>query len=181
MILFNTKGYQATSIAEIAKATGTTKGAIYGNFENKDALAIAAFDKANNTIQNQLTNAISQQKTAPLKLKSIIGHYEKYIKNPPIAGGSPIINTAIEADDTHPVLRERVHKTMTLIKNLLEKIVIRGIRENQIRAGVDARLYANMFYATLKGAILIARVEGNNQSFQIVKGGLEQQIDAISI
>ncbi|MEL6536474.1 MAG: TetR family transcriptional regulator, partial [Bacteroidota bacterium] len=36
MPLFNTKGYTATSISDITNATGITKGAIYGNFQNKD-------------------------------------------------------------------------------------------------------------------------------------------------
>ena len=33
--VFNRLGYASTSMAEITKATGLTKGAIYGNFENK--------------------------------------------------------------------------------------------------------------------------------------------------
>ena len=41
--LFNMKGYSGTSMSDITAATGLTKGSIYGNFENKDEVAIAAF------------------------------------------------------------------------------------------------------------------------------------------
>ena len=34
--LFNTQGYKATSLSDITKATGYTKGAIYRHFENKE-------------------------------------------------------------------------------------------------------------------------------------------------
>ncbi|RZL99390.1 MAG: TetR/AcrR family transcriptional regulator, partial [Pedobacter sp.] len=42
--IFNTKGYAGTSMNDLTAATGLTKGAIYGNFENKDEVAVAAFD-----------------------------------------------------------------------------------------------------------------------------------------
>ena len=36
--------------------------------------------------------------------------YLDYIDNPPIPGGCPILNTAIESDDTHPQLRDRARQ-----------------------------------------------------------------------
>ena len=41
--IFNKNGYAATSMRDITEATSLTKGAIYGNFKNKEDLAIAAF------------------------------------------------------------------------------------------------------------------------------------------
>ncbi len=41
--LFNSKGYTRTSLSDISEATGLTKGSIYGNFENRDELAIAVY------------------------------------------------------------------------------------------------------------------------------------------
>jgi AcrR family transcriptional regulator len=34
--VFNKKGYSGTSMADITNATGLTKGAIYGNFKDKN-------------------------------------------------------------------------------------------------------------------------------------------------
>ena len=42
--IFNKNGYAATSISDITNATGLTKGAIYGNFTNKEDLAIKCFN-----------------------------------------------------------------------------------------------------------------------------------------
>src|SRR3982750_3452391 len=41
---FNAKGYAGTSLADLIKATGLSKGCIYGHFEDKDEVALAAFD-----------------------------------------------------------------------------------------------------------------------------------------
>src|ERR1700722_8888899 len=42
--IFNKKGYAGTSLSDITAATGLTKGSIYGNFADKDEVALAAFD-----------------------------------------------------------------------------------------------------------------------------------------
>lgn len=179
--LFNTKGFRSTSLSDITKAAGITKGAIYGNFTNKDELAVASFDAAANIVIFELSSRIKSAPTAPLKLKAIIDYYSDYINNPPIEGGCPIINTSVEADDAHSKLRLKVISTIALIKESIKKIINRGILENQINKAIDVELYATMFYATIEGAILISRVEGTNKSYDLIKSGLKKQVEAISL
>ncbi|HCX23358.1 MAG: TetR family transcriptional regulator [Flammeovirgaceae bacterium] len=179
--IFNKKGYRATSLSDITKATGMTKGAIYGNFDNKDAVAVASFQYATEKILGGLRVQIKAAPTAPLKLKAILSYYDQYIDNPPIEGGCPVINTSVEADDEHPLLRMKVVAMITMIKDSLKQIIHRGIMEGQIRKEIDVDLYANMFYSTIKGAILISRVEGNSRTYDSIRQGLSNQIDAITI
>ncbi len=42
--LFNKKGFEGTSLSDMTTATGLTKGSIYGNFSNKDEVALEVFD-----------------------------------------------------------------------------------------------------------------------------------------
>jgi TetR/AcrR family transcriptional repressor of nem operon len=42
--VFNKKGYAGTSLSDMTAATGLTKGSIYGNFENKDEVAVAVYE-----------------------------------------------------------------------------------------------------------------------------------------
>ncbi|MGE8424802.1 MAG: TetR/AcrR family transcriptional regulator, partial [Sphingobacterium siyangense] len=42
--VFNVKGYAGTSIKDVMSATGLSKGCVYGNFENKDEIALSVFD-----------------------------------------------------------------------------------------------------------------------------------------
>ena len=179
--IFNKKGYRATSLSDITRATGMTKGAIYGNFDNKDAVAVASFQYATEKVLGDLRVHIKAAQTAPLKMKAILNYYMEYIDNPPIEGGCPVINTSVEADDEHPLLRMKVVSMIAMIKDSLKQIIHRGIQENQIRKEVDVDLYANMFYSTIKGAILISRVEGDTRTFDLIRSGLFSQIDAITI
>ncbi len=179
--IFNRKGYRATSLSDITKATGMTKGAIYGNFENKDALAIAAFELAMNKITNEMAQYISEAKDAPSKLKAILNYYENYIEKSPIEGGCPIINTSVEADDEYPELRTKAIRMIALIRGSLIKIINRGIIEGQIKPKINVELFASMFYSAIQGAILISRVEGHQDNYQNIKISLFSQINEISI
>ena len=70
--IFNTKGYNAASISDITSATGITKGAIYGNFKNKDEVATAAFERGVEIVAGEISKRVRSQNNAPDKLIAII-------------------------------------------------------------------------------------------------------------
>ncbi len=181
MPLFNQKGYRATSLSDITKVTGMTKGAIYGNFENKDAVAEATFETAVEIITGEIRQRIKLAPTAPLKLNAILDYYGEYLHNPPVKGGCPVINTAIEADDNYPLLRTKVVRIMTLIKDSLKKVMYRGIKEGQLKPDVNVEEFATTFYSTILGATLISRVEGDNDTYQTVKSKMKKLIAEITL
>ena len=177
--IFNTKGYNTTSISDITSATGITKGAIYGNFKNKDEVALAAFDEAAKLVMGKISKAIADKKNAPDKLIAMIDFYGDYVENPPIEGGCPIINSSVEADDNLPYLKLRIVRIITIMKESLIKIINRGIREDQLKADMDVEEFAVSFYAMLDGAILLSRIEGDMQSYKFVRKTMLKMVDEI--
>src|ERR1700743_2896220 len=61
--VFNKKGYAGTSLADLTEATGLTKGSIYGNFENKEEVAIAVFDYNSCLVADHVDALIAQAPT----------------------------------------------------------------------------------------------------------------------
>ncbi|MEP0986258.1 TetR/AcrR family transcriptional regulator [Ekhidna sp.] len=179
--IFNTKGYNAASISDITNATGITKGAIYGNFKNKDEVATAAFERGVEIVASEIGKRVRSVNTAPKKLNAIVNFYEEYLKEPPIPGGCPVLNSSIEADDSLPFLRSKVIRSIALLKDSLMKIVNRGIIEGQVKKDVDAEEFANFLYAIVEGAISVSRIEGDGRSFEFVKRFIKKQIQEISL
>lgn len=179
--IFNTKGYNAASISDITNATGITKGAIYGNFKNKDEVATAAFERGVQIVTGELAKRIKVEKTAPRKLLSMLEYYEEYIQKPPIPGGCPILNSSIEADDSLPFLRSKVIRSISLMKDSITKIINRGIVEGQIKKDVDAEEFANFYYATIEGAVSLSRIEGDMRSYGMIKNFVVRHIESMSI
>jgi len=118
-ILFNTRGYANTSISDLMSATGLKKGGIYNHFTTKNELALQAFDYAFTLVKQRIRRAIASQEATSGRLQNIISVYEDFFRNPPIPGGCPILNAAIELDDAsnHPLLHRRVKKAMDFSQN----------------------------------------------------------------
>ena len=181
MSLFNTQGYRATSISDITQATGTTKGAIYANFSNKEEVAVAAFEYAVEIVLKEVRNCVKAAPDAPQKLKAILNYYGDYIGNPPIPGGCPVLNTAVEADDNYPLLRTKVVRLIALLKDSLRQIVHRGMVEKQLKPDLDVEGFVMLFYAAIEGAIMVSRVEGDRESFRDMARYLQLVIDNAKI
>ncbi len=179
--IFNTKGYVATSLKDITDATQMTKGAIYGNFGSKEAVAIAVLEYTAQKIFGLMGKMVRNATNAPDKLRAILDFYESYITNPPIEGGCPILNTAIEVDDGNPNLRLKVTRMLETLHSSMFKILQRGIREGQVKPDIDIEAFGYMFVASLEGSIMIARVQGDIRSYMIIKKQLEKQIQEISL
>ena len=154
--IFNQRGYEGCSIQDIMAATGLEKGGIYRHFENKEELAAEAFDYAWNLTSAKRRLNLDQIPDHADRLKQ---HIANFVTRSGLPGGCPLLNTAVDADNGNPVLRERVRKALRNWKTMLRNILEDGIHANTIRADVDPCLAANHIIANLEGALLISRIE----------------------
>jgi AcrR family transcriptional regulator len=160
--LFNMKGYSGTSMSDITTATGLTKGSIYGNFENKDEVAIAAFKFNVKKLQDAFAREIEKQTTFKDKLLVYPRLYSDYYELRITKGGCPIINTATESDDTHPVLRKKVENTILAWKDKLVYFIEQGIIAGEFKANnIDPEKTALTIIAIIEGAVMITKITGN--------------------
>ena len=120
--LFNQQGYLGSSVSDIMRATGLKKGGIYNYFQSKDELALQAFDFAYGCVSQRYRDALKGKRGAKERLQAIVSVFLSYMENSPIQGVCPLLNTAIESDDTHPALRERVQEAMTAWWQLICRI-----------------------------------------------------------
>jgi AcrR family transcriptional regulator len=159
--LFNQQGYAGSSIADIMRVTGLQKGGIYNHFKNKDELALQAFDFAVACVSQHTKAVLRTKRHALERLLGIIEIFRSFVDNPPIKGGCPLLNTAVESDDTHPILRERTQQGMNSWRRLICLIIEKGIDKGEIRSGVDADEVATIMIATLEGALMMSKLYGD--------------------
>lgn len=160
--IFNMKGYSGTSMSDITEATGLTKGSIYGNFANKDEVALAAFRFNVQKLHDIFSKEIEKEKTFKGKLLVYPRLYSDYYHLRVTQGGCPIINTATEADDTHPVLRKKVERVILSWKDQLAYFIKQGIASGEFKAeSIDPEKTALTIIALIEGAIMIAKITGN--------------------
>jgi TetR/AcrR family transcriptional regulator, transcriptional repressor for nem operon len=161
--LFNTKGYKTTSISDITTATGYTKGAIYRHFENKEALEMEAFEKMMSTVFTILSYRIKSEATAKDKLFSLLDMFQNYITNPYMKGGCPLLNVAVEMDDTNDPLKQRAQKALALLKSSIVTIIENGKKFNQVKSSVKENLFTTIIVASLEGGIMMSKLQNDNK------------------
>jgi TetR/AcrR family transcriptional repressor of nem operon len=156
--IFNMKGYEGTSLSDLTEATGLTKGSIYGNFGNKEEVALACFDHNLGRVSHTIAERIAQAPTFFDKLMVYVQVYNSYSAMPFPKGGCPILNTAIEADDTNPLLKEKAANAILKWKKNIISLIQSGIQAGEFRKDTDATQTALAVIALIEGGIMIAKV-----------------------
>ena len=179
--VFNTHGYSGTSMAELTKATGMEKGGIYNHFASKEALALAAFDYGVDVMRARIAAALAGKQGAVARLLAMISVFAEYLENPPVAGGCPILNTAVEATDTEPALLARAQAAMTELQKLIGATVKQGVADGELRPEADPRRTAALFTAMLEGAIMLARLYQDRAPIDHAVAHLTAYLDQLTI
>ncbi len=151
--IFNKNGYSATSMADITDATNLTKGAIYGNFKNKEELALASFDYNVYFIVNKIKNIITTIDSPIAKLYAITNFYRDYYIHKINFGGCPILNVGVDANFTNPKLFKRVKMLITKMQDNIAEIILDGQEQNEINDKIDAHLYGSRIFSLIEGSV----------------------------
>lgn len=180
-VLFNQQGFAGTSLQDIMKATGLTKGGLYGNFKSKEEIAVAAFEFAVYIVKKEVAKRTHVIENRVDKLKGVVYFYKENVFTPPVEGGCPILNTSIEADDNNPVLREKAVEALDYWQQRIVITIKEGIARKEIKPEVDATEFAQLFISTLEGGIMMSRIYKNQKYFNSTSKQLLKMIEEIRL
>jgi TetR/AcrR family transcriptional regulator, transcriptional repressor for nem operon len=173
--IFNQRGYNGAALSDLMRATGLEKGGIYRHFESKEALAAEAFDYA---WQQTFDARIHDLDTIPNtvdRLKQLAANFVE--RRGLIPGGCPLLNTAIDTDDGNVVLRERARKALRGWQEYVASLISAGIRAREIRSTIDAKKVATLMISSLEGAVMVYRLERNEEALHAVRAHLDRYLE----
>jgi AcrR family transcriptional regulator len=149
--LFTAQGFHATSVDEVALEAGYTKGAVYSNFESKEDLFFAVYER---------------------RVDRVVADFERAVRDAGPAGGiKRLVSEAAQRrgrDDgwlavffefwahvvRRPELRERFAEIHARVLEPIVSAVERLAEERGIELPVDARRYTVAVYAMTVGLSL---------------------------
>lgn len=179
--IFNKKGYAGTALSDLTDATHLSKGSIYGNFENKEAVAVAAFDYNLEQVQNLIHSKVGQYTNYKDKLLAHVEVYQNFDKPPFPDGGCPLMNTATEADDTNEVLREKAATGIFDWKHSLKNLIDKGISANEFKADTNSAAFATSVIALIEGGMMMFKATRSPELMDEVVFVLKTLIEKISL
>jgi TetR/AcrR family transcriptional repressor of nem operon len=154
--LYNEKGISGVSIDDVLDATQLTKGCIYGHFAGKDDLSEQVIAYALGNVTQKIMMEVSRHKTAKGKVYAFIDFY----KNPLdtiIPGGCPIFNTAVEADDNFPAIKQKVAATFRAGQESLASVLQQGIDNGEFSTELNPSRFAFKLVAAIEGGTVLCR------------------------
>lgn len=178
--IFNTKGVAGTAMSDIMEATKLAKGSLYVHFESKEELSYAVVDYNLDKLFEKTADAMKKHKTAKDKLIAFTDLYNDPF-NPPVVGGCPMLNFGMEADDTNPIIKQKVNQRLRASAQMLTKIVEQGIVDGEFKKSWDAKKFGIKMFAMIEGGVLFSRVSGNKEYITILINLMKKEIEENTI
>ncbi|WP_054259179.1 TetR/AcrR family transcriptional regulator [Propionispora sp. 2/2-37] len=157
--LFLLRGYKYVSLADVAKAAGMTKGAIYHYFSGKEELLAAAvyylFDRMEEKCLRLFQSPVPLKDTLyAILVEQELAVYARQLLT--LGEGDYRTNHAsfiLEVMSHYPKLQERIDRNHLTVCSAIEQKLERAIAQGEIRKEANTRALAVMILAVINGQV----------------------------
>lgn len=158
--VFWRKGYRATSMIDLAEATGVQRGSLYNAYGDKEAIFLQVFDRYTARFVADARKALDK----PELRDALIAFFDFAIRS--IMRGSPArgclsTKTAIESDAESPQVRAAVQHML----DTLGAVIVEALESDRAAAQlcVPPRQAADVIVAMTRGIAVMERVHGDSK------------------
>jgi TetR/AcrR family transcriptional regulator, cholesterol catabolism regulator len=156
--VFLKKGFQETSMREIAEAAGLGKSTLYDYFKTKDDILVYFFEDQINDLTAAAQEIARKNITANERLRQVMKVHLEFLQ----ANKSLVMKLSLEAQrlklESQKLLQTKRHAYQDLLCKLIEE----GIQEGTFRK-VDPLLATRMLLNTMSPVIFTSRPTGSPQ------------------
>ena len=153
--VFSKRGVSHTSLEDIAKAAGVTRGAIYWHFKNKSELFAAMVNRVSLPIEDIVARSGDNDAGDPLALlrEAAVGALKRTATDPQCRRVFDIVTHKCEYLEDMADVKERISHIKCGCVELTEKTIRNAIKRGQLPKNLDARLAAVGLDAMIYGLI----------------------------
>jgi TetR/AcrR family transcriptional repressor of nem operon len=153
MQLFSVKGYFNTSIADIVKSTGLTKGGLYGHFRNKQEIWEGVYGECVRIWKSVVFNGVRDLSDPLARIDRVVENSMKdYLGAGVFEGGCFLLNSLVELAGQSPTMSNRVLKGFQGFAALLRQWLEEAEQQGRLREGLNLGEVANFIVISLNGA-----------------------------
>jgi TetR/AcrR family transcriptional regulator, transcriptional repressor for nem operon len=152
MQLFSVQGYFNTSIAGIVKATGLTKGGLYGHFRNKEEIWYAVYDECVRIWKGVVFQGVRHIPDPLARIERVMENSLKnYLGAGVFEGGCFLFNALVELAGQSPSMSHHVLKGFKAFSALLRLWLEEAEQKSMLRDGLNLDGIANFLVISLNG------------------------------
>ena len=150
MAAFWTRGYEATSIDDLVKATGIGRGSLYGTFGDKRQLFLAALDRYWNTVGMEMFAELSDP-DARHAIECMFDALIRRASNPKFPRGCLFTNTSLECPTCGDEIARKITETMGQQETAIYEVLRKAQTDGTLSQTQDARALARFFLGVAWG------------------------------
>ncbi len=149
--LFASRGYYHTSIADILKESGCTRGTLYHYFPSKEELGYAAIDESFRLFVEEGAASHMTTKGHPIdRLLKFVDGLPSSVKLG--TTGDLAAGVGARMASMHDGFRRRVEERLNDLDDNLVGILRKGVADGQIADSVDPRVLAHLCFIVSQGS-----------------------------
>jgi AcrR family transcriptional regulator len=173
MRCFEKKGYQATTIEDIVRYLGSSKGAIYTYFSSKEEIFIQLMQERTKRSMNDLKRQFDDIPDASGKIRLILRRFREASLEMSRLYGKVHYEFWLYSSRQENLKKLMVRRFDEAMQFLAE-IVTEGKQKGEFREDVDERIAASLFWALRDGVGLHFAVTGEEAAHQAVWAAAEE-------
>jgi TetR/AcrR family transcriptional regulator, transcriptional repressor for nem operon len=153
MQLLSVQGYFNTSIAGIIKATGLTKGGLYGHFRNKEEIWYAVYAECARIWKGIVFQGVRDISDPLARLERVIENSLKnYLGGGVFEGGCFLFNSLVELAGQASAMSDHVLKGFRDFSALLRQWLEEAQQQGRLREGCSPDEIADFLVISMNGA-----------------------------
>jgi AcrR family transcriptional regulator len=154
---FWSRGYEATSMADLVEALGLASARIYAAFGSKDDLFREAVALYETTEGGFVVRALAKEPTARAAVKKMLGEAIETYTRPGRAWGCMVVSAATNCTVENDALREWLAERRRQQTALIIERLAQGIRDGDLKADTDAAVLGDFLATVMHGLSVQAR------------------------
>lgn len=150
---FAEKGYNETSMAEVARISGVAQGTIFYHFKNKEELFLAVLDEFQASVTREFENRVQEKSCNGLERVEDALNFYLFLAGS-MEDQFRILHRhyAYELARSNPVCRSYLEAIYDCFVDIFEKAILQGQQDGSIRA-MSARKVALILFTMVDGLV----------------------------
>ena len=176
--LFLSKGYEASSVADVLARAEVNSGSLYYFFKTKEQLLLAVLDEYVDLLEPMVLRPAFERVSDPLdRVFAVLAGYRQMLVMSDCRLGCPIGNLALEMSEKSEAVREKIALNFRNWRKAIRQCLVDA--RDRLPPNLDRHKLAAFILTVMEGGVMQARVHRSLEPFDASVATLKDYMDRL--